>query len=74
MKIMQITELTGFSDKKFAKHNAKAQEIIAFGLEGYDHRIGGLAIEVQLDESKLAKKKYYIGHEVIAFGSLEVWI
>jgi transposase-like protein len=59
-----IITATGHSSKTITAFLGYYRNLVADMIEENDTKIGGLDIEVELDESKIAKRKYHRGHRV----------
>lgn len=65
---------TGFSKETISDYYKYFRELVASGVILEDNMIGGEGIIVELDESKLGKRKYHRGHHVEGvwiFGGVE---
>jgi ISXO2-like transposase domain len=55
---------TGHTKQSVADFSAHFRELVADSLDDVDMIIGGSEIEVQIDETKMGKRKYHRGHSV----------
>jgi hypothetical protein len=60
----QIETYTGISDKTVTAFIKYLRELVADSLDPIDFVIGGKGIIVEIDETKLGKRKYNRGHKV----------
>ena len=56
--------MTGHSKPIITKFYQHYRNLIAATLDEEDTQIGGQGIEVEIDESKIAKRKYNRGHRI----------
>jgi hypothetical protein len=59
-----IVALTGHSNKTITDYLGYYRDLVAGSLDADDTQIGGEGIEVEIDESKFARRKYNRGHRI----------
>lgn len=59
-----ISAITGCSSKTICAFNAHFRQLVADSLDETDVKIGGSGVIVEVDETKLGKRKYNRGHRV----------
>ena len=55
---------TGHSTATVSAYNGYFRQLVSSALDSYDAIIGGQGIVVQVDETKMGKRKYHRGHRV----------
>jgi hypothetical protein len=64
MKITTAVTLTGLSKVTVGSYYNMFRNLISVSLDDEDHQIGGERVIVEIDETKLGKRKYNRGHRV----------
>jgi transposase-like protein len=64
LKVTSIQSMTGHSKDTITAYVKYYRQLVMETLDDMDMMIGGPGIEVEIDESKLGKRKYHRGHRV----------
>jgi hypothetical protein len=64
MKAGTVTTLTAFSKRTIAAYYDMFRNLVSDSLDDEDCQIGGEGVVVEIDETKMGKRKYKRGHRV----------